>query len=162
MVTSLLFCIEITRGNDTPAPKTQITQFIDNYLGQLINDGHQLKVVERSANNENLNRWKDIIAPTFPIMLRFNNAARVVFEDSAIGRPVALFVFQTPKALKQSVTSFDNLTITGVLHSEVQTYYSAVVDGDVFVILLSEQKRLPSDSQLLSSLSKVLAARRAR
>ena len=136
----------VVRGKDVAAPKRQTTQYTDVFLSLLTAEGHEVTVVERRQNNESLDSWKEFFAPTFPMALRFDTADRVIIRDNKFEEPFVVFVFQTPKAFKQSVaTDFASFSIHGSLRSKFLHHYHAVADEDVFVILLVEQKPIPPE-----------------
>ena len=96
----------------------------------------------------------------FPIRLHFDQTARVVFKDTTVERPVALFVFETPRDLYKSAIEFDQITISGQLRNEAYIGYRVVANKEFFAILLCDQGIVPIDSPLLATLSNLLGARR--
>lgn len=124
------------------ASKAANGAYVDGYISALSAAGVQIKVVERSTSSDSVRGWRDLIAPTFGLILNHETATRVVFEDLSSKQSCALLVFSTPKSLNQSFPVFSSLRIEGILRSKAHTYYYAAASPEVFVVLLSEQKPL--------------------
>ena len=131
--------------------------FAESYLRQLGELAQQVKVLEPPKTSVGHQGWKELLSPTFGMQLRYDRALRTIIHDNKLEHAVAIFVFSMPEEMKKLLPSFDQLRVSGVLRSEVQTYYLAEGNSDVFVILLSEQKKLSSESDIVLVLSKVIA-----
>ena len=138
------------------SPNLKASPLIDLYLQQLRVDGLQIEIVEQGMNKQEFASWRRFLTPTFHVDLRFDGAQRIVFKDRGTGRLFALFSFQTPTAFRQTIASFNELTISGSLQCEAPNDYYAVANSYVFAILLTEKTFEPDT--LTKDLSKSILA----
>lgn len=155
IVLGLTGCVAATGANKDKHP---CSDFLANYLSHLTAAEIQVEITNQSVAQKTLYDWKDFLEPTFPVGLDFGDAVRVVIAEKKQSSPIAIFIFRTPADFKTKLPTFERFSASGILRSEVQTYYTAIANNEMFVILLSEQKRIPSNSPLLISLMQTLDA----
>lgn len=139
--------------------KDSCSKFADDYLRNLNYEENRVEIIERSVDGEKIDNWSDLLRPTFPIGIDFNGGVRAVIQESKSGRKIAVFVLRTSENFKKGFPAFDRFSISGVLRSEAQTYYSAMATDEVLIVLLCEQQQIPSDSPLLTCLIQALDAK---
>lgn len=116
----------------------------------------QLVITDFETETVKVRKWADFLEPTFPLNFHYNEAIRVVVRDNKLKHSYAIFAFTKPSDLSATFPIFQRIEVSGILKSKVLTYFSALGTSDVFVILLSEQKPMTSETAILALMPKIL------
>lgn len=137
----------------------QITgiNFADAYQRRLAAIGYQVNLIETQNKADEIESWKELLEPTFRLKLRYDRASRRVYRDTKHGNKLVLFAFALPADFRNVFPEFDQFKMSGILRSKALIYYHAVGNREVFAVLLSEQKPIHRDSELIESLSAALS-----
>ncbi|RYD39000.1 MAG: hypothetical protein EOP85_16690 [Verrucomicrobiaceae bacterium] len=147
--------VSLVSGLNAEKQPPSTSDFTSAYLKQLETVVGKLKVSDRGALDNDGSFFHTSISPTFELGLDPKSGRHTVFEDSKNG-PIALFVFHSPAGLNRAFRGLDTLLVSGDLTSKFLQSYVCCANSDYFVLLVSEKKKIPMDSEAVLTLSRML------